>query len=73
MAIERRHLIYAAKNSLWVPVAMLGLLAFEGYHRDAEQADYLYGSIPAVVIGVGFFLYWLWRTQRTLPMAKGRD
>jgi hypothetical protein len=66
MAINSRHVLYAAKRSLWfIPVfaVVLGLMVVM---RGGTAVDFAYGMAPLLVFGFGYFTYWLWRTQRRL-------
>lgn len=66
MKINSRHLLYAAKKSLWlIPVLAVGLGAVVVMQRGT-MADFICGIIPIFVLGIGYFSYCLWRTQKRL-------
>jgi len=67
MDINKRHIKYALRRSLWgFPLVMISCLFLIQYLRGEYNEWYIFllALSPAILIWLGTFLYWLWRTQK---------
>lgn len=67
MDIRWHHIKYAAANSVWVLVAAAIELVILSFSRHLDLFGLVFGASVGAAMFVGFFLYFLWRTQRRLP------
>lgn len=67
MAIKTRHVIYAAKKAVWLFPVIGVVIALLALMQGRTFVDWAYAMIPIVLIVIGYFAYWLWRTQRDIP------
>jgi hypothetical protein len=66
MAIERHHLLFAAKQSVGWLVFFIAIAAGFVALRGGTLIDFAWGASAGVIWSVGYFLYRLWRTQQRL-------
>lgn len=67
MDIKMRHVIYAAKKALWIFPGCGVVIALLAMLEGRTFLDWAYAMVPIVLIVIGYFGYWLWRTQRDIP------
>jgi len=70
MEIKKHHIVYAARNSLGIGAVLFIGMALIARIQGASLVDYFYAIIPIALITVGYFAYWIWRTQRDLPRGE---
>ncbi len=67
MNIKNRHMKYALQRSLWwLPLAVIPFLFLLQYLRGENNEWYIFllALSPVILIWLGTFIYWLWRTQK---------
>jgi len=64
MEIKLQHIIYAAKRGLWPILLIAPIFALIVKVQKGGLDDFLYGMTPIVLISIGLFGFYLWRTQK---------
>jgi hypothetical protein len=72
MDIRWHHIKYAAANSVWVLVVTAVLIFTLAILTNVDPFGVVLVMSTAVAVFVSLFLYFLWRTQRRLPMIDGK-
>lgn len=73
MDIRWHHIKYAAANSVWVLVVTAMLIFTLAIVTNVDPFGVVLVMSVAVAVFVGLFLYFLWRTQRRLPMINRKS
>jgi uncharacterized RDD family membrane protein YckC len=59
--IKRRHLLYALKRSIDPLVTGVVFLVVASFVYDAPLLHFLQAFIPFILLGLGYFGYYLWK------------
>lgn len=65
MGIKLHHVRYAFAQTAWILVLFGALIAWIAITERRSFEDLLWASVPGVIIWFGFFMYWIWRTQKS--------
>ncbi len=70
MEIKKHHIVYAARKSLGIGAVLFVGMALIAKIQGATLIAYFRAIIPIALITIGYFAYWIWRTQRDLPRGE---
>ncbi|MBI1211953.1 MAG: hypothetical protein GC190_10855 [Alphaproteobacteria bacterium] len=70
MKIRLHHIKYAAARSLWFPVMFAVFIAVLAVAKGVDAMSLLVDTILVVSGTAVIFLYFIWRTQRRLPVTN---
>jgi len=64
MGLKQRHLWYAAKKGLWPIFLIAPIFGVLVIVRKGSAIDLIWGMAPIVIVSLGMFAYYLWRSQK---------